>query len=492
MVSKEKPAVSSVLTSRRRRAGGVAVGAAVLSVLSFGVGQLIKSPAQAVADSSAPPPSVLTAPVEHRVLEASVMLRGTVTAGQSVDVTPMGGGGDAASSVITKQPVAAGQSVRAGQLLLEVSGRPVFALQGKMPAYRDLKPGAEGTDVAQLQSALGQLGYRVNGDHEGHFGPGTKTALAAFYKSLGYDTRSAEPEGDAGVTQAREAALTAQRVLEDAQDAVAAARDGRPAGAHGSGAPASGTAEGTGAGTGQSLSELQKQADRAREDLDKAGERLAKAEEIAGPMLPASEVVFLSRFPARVAGVDTKVGSAVTGKAMTLSAGALTVQGYLQTYEKGLVHPGQRVEIFSELTGQSAVATVSTVSDQVSGKQPPAQDDRSERQTAGDEGYLVVVKPVEPLPSSMADQDVRLTVRAATTKGKALVVPVSAISAGADGRTAVTVRSRNGSQHRVTVTTGTSGDGYVEVRPQNQDRLRPGDHVLTGVRGTYDTARGAK
>ncbi|WP_406287933.1 peptidoglycan-binding protein [Streptomyces sp. NBC_00209] len=493
MVSKEKAAEPSVLTSRRRRAGGVAVGAAVLSVLSFGVGQLIKSPAQAIADSSAPAPSVLTAPVEYRVLEASVMLRGTVTAGQSVDVTPMGGGSGAASAVITKQPVEAGRTIRPGQLLLEVSGRPVFALQGKVPAYRDLKPGADGADVAQLQSALRQMGYTPGSDRKGYFGPGTKTALAAFYKSLGYDPLSAEPEGESGVTQAREAVLTAQRVLEDAQDAAATEGSGRTGTAHGTpqaGPRASGSPSASDGGT--SSRDLRKQVERAREDLAKARERLAQAEEVAGPMLPVSEVVFLSSFPARVAGVDTKVGSAVTGKALTLSAGALTVRGYLQAYEKGLVHPGQRVEIFSELTGQSAVAAVSSVSDEVASKQTVTPEDGSERPAAGGEGFLMVVKPLKSLPGSMADQDVRLTVRAATTKGKALVVPVSAISAGADGRTVVTVRSASGAQHRVTVTTGTSGDGYVEVRPQSPDQLHKGDQVLTGVRRTYDTTGTAK
>jgi len=40
-----------------------------------------------------------------------------------------------------------------------VSGRPALVLQGAVPAYRDITPGAVGDDVRQLQAALGRLGF---------------------------------------------------------------------------------------------------------------------------------------------------------------------------------------------------------------------------------------------------------------------------------------------------------------------------------------------
>lgn len=223
-VSKGNSDVSSSLSVRRRWAGGVVVGAVVLSTLCVGIGQQLKSPAQAIADSSPPAPSVLTSPVEYRVLETSVMLRGTVTAAQSVDVTPTGGAPGAASAVITKQPVAVGQDVRAGQLLLEVSGRPIVALKGSLPVYRDLKPGADGDDVAQLQSALQALGHRVEGDRRGHFGASTKSALIDFYNKLGYEPQPAAPEGESGVSEAEDVVVDTQRAVEDARDALEGAR----------------------------------------------------------------------------------------------------------------------------------------------------------------------------------------------------------------------------------------------------------------------------
>jgi multidrug efflux pump subunit AcrA (membrane-fusion protein) len=69
---------------------------------------------------------------------------------------------------------------------------------------------------------------------------------------------------------------------------------------------------------------------------------------------------------------------------------------------------------------------------------------------------------------------------AATTRAKVLIVPVAAVSAGADGKTAVTVVVADGSRRRVEVRPGASGDGYVQVTPIGA-ALRPGDQVVVGT-----------
>jgi hypothetical protein len=88
---------------------------------------------------------------------------------------------------VTRIDVRSGDAVRPGRALLEVSGRPVIALRGTLPVYRNLKPGTEGDDVTQLQKALADTGHPVAGDPAGLFGPGTKSALTALYRSIGYD-----------------------------------------------------------------------------------------------------------------------------------------------------------------------------------------------------------------------------------------------------------------------------------------------------------------
>ncbi|MFJ3790515.1 hypothetical protein [Kitasatospora sp. NPDC090091] len=96
-------------------------------------------------------------------------------------------------------------------------------------------------------------------------------------------------------------------------------------------------------------------------------------------------------------------------------------------------------------------------------------------------GYQLVVQPDAPLDPRLAGQDVRLTVRAASSAGPVLAVPLSAVSATADGRTVVTVYE-NGQRRRVEVAPGTVGGGSAEIRPLVEDAVRPGDQVIVGVR----------
>ncbi|MFD9029737.1 peptidoglycan-binding protein [Streptomyces sp. NPDC059567] len=458
---------------------GTALGAVLLSAAGLTAAQMIKSPAQALADSEAPPPSVLSAPVERRVLRDSVILRGTVAAEQSMDVTPAGGGGEGAA-VVTKVPVVAGQQLRHGQVVLEVSGRPVVVLQGALPVYRDLKPGAEGADVAQLQKALAELGHRTGGDPRGNFGAGTKSALTAFYRSIGYEPVPAQADAQEQLTAATEAVSAAERAAEDAHEAVARGAAPSKPGA---------TTEDTdvrgdvGAGGGHQPADLRKQATRADEDLRKARTRLAAVQADNGSMLPASEVVFLSRFPARVDSVSARVGGQLAGKpALTVSAGALVVRGDLPPHQRGLVRPGQKVEILSEVTGTTASATVSSVAATASAAQAASTEPGTPGASSGGSGFLTLIKPDKPLDPSLAGQGVRLTVEAAATTAETLAVPVSAVFAGADGRTSVTVLGAGGAQTRIEVTTGATGDGYVEIHPRTPGQLTEGARVITGVR----------
>lgn len=438
---------STNLPRSRRWVAGVAGTAVLLSGAGVLATQLIKSPAQAVADTAPPPPSVLTAPIEYRVLKDSVILRGTVASEQSVDITPVAGGPDAGAAVVTRLPVKARQTVKAGQVLLEVSGRPVIALQGTVPMYRNLKPGARGDDIAQLQVALAMVGHGTDGDVKGYFGPRTKTAVSALYEDIGYTPLSAQSDGDLALKEAQDAVVAARRGVEDL--------------------PASAP---------------RKQVDRAQEDLREARERWNEVESMSGPMVPVSELVFLTSFPGRVDSVVARVGAQSTGKALTISAGALMVNGSLHPPQKGLVQPGQKVEILSEITGATASGTVATVSDVVVDERSANASDSAAAPVTGVRGYPIVVKPARSLPHDLAGQDVRLTVEAASTEVKALIVPVSAVSAGADGKTSVTVLMSDGSRRRVQVTTGTSGDGLVQLRPLPGQKLAEGERVIIGIR----------
>lgn len=487
-VSVEGAGGSAGMSRRRAWVGAVAVGAVLLSGAGVAASQVIKSPAQTAAEAGPPPLDVLVARVEKRVLRDTVIVRGTVASAQAVQVTPAVAGGEgAAAPVVTKVAVRQGDRVDAGRMLLEVSGRPVFALPGALPVYRDLKPGATGDDVKQLQKALSGLGHGSGSDRAGTFGAGTKAALSSFYRSIGYDPLPAVADRGEAVRSAEDAVTSGERALEDARSAATAVGTAAPAapGAAppGPGAKGSGTAKGSGPDAARAVN-------RAAQDLRKARERLAEARAAAGPMLPAGEVVFLESFPARADSVAVRPGSPVSGAALSLSAGALVVRGQLQDHQKGLVRPGQKVEILSEVSGLTAAAEVLSVADAPQTAQPAAPNggsgggqgqDRQAPAPGGPAGYEMLVRPLAPLDTQLVGQDVRLTVEAAATDGDALVVPVSAVSAGADGRTTVTVVDATGVQRRVEVRPGTTGDGYVEVRPTGEGILTDGDSVVTGV-----------
>lgn len=484
-----EPAARARMT-RRRWVAAVSVGSTLLAVAGFAASQVIKSPAQAAADTKPPAADLLTAPVERRVLKETVVLRGTVAAGQSVTVTPVAAGGEgAAEPVVTKLPVNAGDTIRAGQLLLEVSGRPVFVLKGELPVYRDLKPGAKGDDVAQLQNALRALGHGTGNDPSGTFKAGTKAALQAFYAGLGYDPRPAVDDEGEAVKAAEEGVRSAERALEQAQSAADAAAPS-PSATPADGKDDTDTGGGSDSGGGSnSDAEARRAVEWAREDLQTARQNLTDAQAAAGPMLPAGEVVFLPGFPARVDSVSGAVGARVTTGVMTVSAGRLVVRGYLQERQKGLVRAGQRVEVLAERSGTTVPGKVRSVSETLdAGQEQDAGTSENgsdaDRAPAAAQGYPLVVEPDKPLDRALAGQEVRLTVEAGSTDGKALVVPVTAVSVGSDGKSAVTVVAADGTQRRVQVRAGTQGDGYVEVVPVAGGRLDPGALVVTGIRQT--------
>ncbi|MFF4449258.1 peptidoglycan-binding protein [Streptomyces sp. NPDC001502] len=488
------------LARGRRVVLAVVGGAALMAVGGLLATTLVKSPAQVAAETGPPAQGALTADVEWRVLAQTVVMRGTVVADQSVAVSPQGvrSGEGAGAALVTKLPLKAGDPVTAGQLIAEVSGRPVFTLHGAQPMYRDLKPGATGDDVAQLQQALRELGHGTGGDAKGVFGAGTKAALAARYRAIGYEPLPAVADGGAALKSAREAVRSATWAVEDASSptgpagAPAEGGSGKGGATPGPGATASpgvGSGPGPGAiaGSGRELA-------RARQSLGEARAALAAAEAADGPMLPTAETVFLGSFPARVSSVGARAGSPVAGPVLTLSGGELVVEAYLKDDKRQLLRAGMTVVISSELSGTDVRGKVAVVATERSAAQPagaqPQQDPGQNPKGGGsggtggggaDLGYRMVVSADQPLPAGFAGQDVRLTIESAATDGEALVVPVTAVSAGTDGRTVVTAVSAEGTQRRIEVRTGTTGDGFVAVTPAQAGALAAGTKVVIGV-----------
>ncbi len=187
----------------RRRATVIGLLVVVLVAAATGwlAGRLIQSPAEVAARRAPPDPSPILVAVEKRPLSSDVVTRGTARFGspQTLSLTPTRL--KSGRRLVTRLP-AAGTKLDEGEVVLTVSGRPVFLLKGREPSYRDLGPGIAGSDVRQLESALRRLGLDP-GPADGLFDADTEQAVERLYSHAGFDAM-----------RATEAQLRAVRPLE--------------------------------------------------------------------------------------------------------------------------------------------------------------------------------------------------------------------------------------------------------------------------------------
>jgi len=204
---------------RRRRQGALVIGVALASAAAgVLVGTRIKSPADEAAERRPPAASRITVPVERRVLSSSLVLSGEVRYNEPTPIRLGGSVGveEGETQVITAVPEI-GQLVQEGDLLFEVTSRPVFVLQGDLPMYRRLASGSQGPDVLQLETALDRLGFSP-GQIDNVFDEATAAAVSEFYTQSGY-----EAEGPS--RSQRDELRTARQAVTDAETALRAARD---------------------------------------------------------------------------------------------------------------------------------------------------------------------------------------------------------------------------------------------------------------------------
>ncbi|WP_283137387.1 peptidoglycan-binding protein [Rhizohabitans arisaemae] len=182
----------------------------VIAGAGWGVGTLLRSPADEAAARKPPEPSLVTVAVERRKLVATLVVSGTLEYGSPHPVSLAGvvGGGETAQRV-TRAPRRG--TLKEGTVLMEVNGRPVFVFAGKVPMHRSIVPGAKGADVEQLQKALRRLGYRAPGG--GVFDQATVAAVTRFYAKRGYQAQQPTLELRQQRDGLRRAVRTAQEVL---------------------------------------------------------------------------------------------------------------------------------------------------------------------------------------------------------------------------------------------------------------------------------------
>lgn len=163
----------------------VVVVGLVASVVAWVATEAIESPREAAASAQAPPPSLITALVEQRVVGDEVITRGTVAATESVEAITSLAGRAAQRAVISGHVPTPGRKVAAGDVIVEISGRPILAFKSVVPTYRDLRLGDQGPDVRRLNSGLEQMGFKVS-QRSSDYSVATQTAVRALYRRAGY------------------------------------------------------------------------------------------------------------------------------------------------------------------------------------------------------------------------------------------------------------------------------------------------------------------
>jgi hypothetical protein len=423
----------------------VAGGAALLAIGGLIGSSFVKSPQQIAADTAAPPATATTAKVVSQILTSSVQMRGVVYPGTQYDVYPSApetgasgtgtgspaggsgtGGGSSAAVYISRLDVAAGQTISNGEKLAEIDGEPLFALAGRVPAWRDITPGESGPDVAELQKALASLGYYTGGDTPGFFGTPTQDAVSLYYEHLGY---TAPATGGVPVTDVIFLpSLPAKVIL------LNGAKGQQP---------------------GQPFLELA-----ARGSLALTGEL---------PPAYAAQVK---------AGLKVKIFDEVTG---INAAGAVTGLGTATT----LAPTGTIVNVGGGSgavgsAGATGAGSTGSGSTGAAGSAGSAGSSNSGGATnPGAPPFIpLTVQPSKPLPAALNGENVLVTVATGRTEGPVLTVPVAAIVTTGSGTSYVTVAGAGGKQTQVAVTPGISENGYVQVTPVRGGKLAAGDSVV--------------
>jgi hypothetical protein len=131
----------------------------------------------------------VTAQVEQRPVRSALALSATVRAPVVATLMPnaaMTGPGGSAREVVSGRTLKVGDAVRYGDLVAEVSGRPILAMPASVPLYRDMELGVSGNDVTALQNLLASLGY-FKSTVNGKFGSTTVDALDRLFRAAKYD-----------------------------------------------------------------------------------------------------------------------------------------------------------------------------------------------------------------------------------------------------------------------------------------------------------------
>jgi len=183
--------------------GGVIAAVVVAAGLGWFFGSRIRSPAEAAADAEPPEASNITVQVVSEVLSADVITRGDIVYDEPLSVSLSGSFAETPEKLVVTRAVEVDAELAEGDVAVEVVGRPVFFLTGEIPMYRDLRPGATGDDVLQVEEALARMGF-LGITPDNVWNQDTGAAVAAWYQDAGYRPNGLSEEDEVALRAARD------------------------------------------------------------------------------------------------------------------------------------------------------------------------------------------------------------------------------------------------------------------------------------------------
>ncbi|XKK61207.1 peptidoglycan-binding protein [Streptomyces sp. ARC32] len=466
--------------SRTRRLGATVAVVAVIGAGGWFAGTRMQSPADAAASQRAPKAGPVTVPVEQRTLTATVVAQGSLEYGSPRGITLAGAVGssqegdeeDGAAQRVTKVP-SSGSRLKEGDVLMQVSGRPVLVLVGSVPMYRTLGPGSSGDDVKQLQKALNRLGFSTGGV-TGTYGQGTASAVGRWYRSKGYTAQ--EP-----TSADRQRLGDLETAVSDAQVALLTAR--------GDSEPDPG--DGTPGKESEKVRNLRIKS--AEKQLQLANEALSAFKAGYGTKVPAGEIVFLPRLPVRVDKAKVRAGDTPDGEVATVTSSDVVVEAVVPGSDAASLREGMTVQV-TTADGKEAEGVLSEIggsgtTPEDTGTGPDAEpggesgSGEPETTTTSGDGTSepVPLKVTIAKPGPLAENTggaATVTIEVGESDGKVLAIPIAAVQTSAGGQARVQVE-RDGRVRRIDVVLGISADGLVEVKPDG-GALRKSDLVVVG------------
>ncbi|MCL1923196.1 MAG: hypothetical protein FWG15_04980 [Propionibacteriaceae bacterium] len=471
----------------------LAIVASIGLVAGFALSGLVRSPAD-VNTGQGTAEGLITAKVEARQITATVVGRAEIAFADLVYVEPSTPEG-ALSAIVTGAVPAVGSQLKAGSVVLEVSGRPVFVLPGNFGAYRSLGPDSHGPDVAQLRAALNGLGLNAGTPGNQEYDAALADAVRSLYTKAGYAPPGSQDSSlSSAVRGARDALTEANEQLDQAKKDLASAKadlkSAKTQLSKASDATERAMAQ-EAVKTAQGMVDgCETQVTSASRGVSRAQESLAETQKAAWTPMPVGEVVFVHDLPRRVDQVSVKIGDDLnantdeeTPAPVVLSGAEIEVVARVNSAEAELLE-----------VGGPAVMSVTGVGD-ITGKivsicGAGGGGERS-GESSGDLQFCSVDIALDDIGHiSAADLvgNFQVTMTVGTSSQDSLVVPVAAVSADTAGKARITVvegelvtgvGAKDQATTTVMVDVGISAEGMVEITHSDLE-LHPGDLVVIG------------